>query len=92
MTPKARHGRIPEMAEPLHWSLAYFKAKDYRIIVYCPNGHGAPVDLDVAIKRFGADFLIVEGRARFLAGFRCERCGQRATELILSPGNTGPAV
>lgn len=80
------------MPKPVHWSLGYFKASGDHITVYCPNGHGARVDLARAIDRFGADFLIVPGRQRFLAAYRCSHpgCGKKAHDLIISPGNTGP--
>lgn len=70
---------------PAHWSLAYFKAEGESITVYCPQGHGAEVDIDEAIRVFGPDFELVKERPRFLRKFVCKQCGQRAIELILSP-------
>jgi hypothetical protein len=78
------------VTERVNWSLAYFRAKGDKISVFCPNGHGRQIDIDAAIERFGPDFLIVPNRAKFLRAFRCTTCNQVASELIMTPGNTGP--
>lgn len=76
------------MTEPLYGSLLAHKLHNDRISVFCPNGHGRQIDVDVLIERFGPDFRIVEERPRFLRAFRCQTCGQRANGLIINPGNT----
>lgn len=72
---------------PVHFSLAYLKANGYKVSVFCANVHGAQIDLDKAIERFGPDFRIVDNRAEFLASFRCKTCGQPAHDINLAPPN-----
>lgn len=72
-------------------TLEHMRAKGDSITVYCPAGHGAAVDMGAAIAKFGPEFDLVDGRARFLDAFRCRRCGERASSLIRSPPS-GPRV
>ena len=75
------------MATPVHWSLGFFKAYGYRLSVFCPNMHGAEIDIDVAIARFGEDYIVVHDRERFVSTYRCKVCGMRATETDLMAPN-----
>ena len=66
---------------------------EFSVIVFCqtvqPSGlnctQRATVDLAAMAERFGADFNIVQNRARFLAAFRCAKCGGKDLSLIMSP-------
>lgn len=68
--------------------LGTLKARGYGLMAFCEArdcGHFAPVDLDVLLKRFGADFDIVDGDGRIRAALTCSKCGGRRLALQLKP-------
>lgn len=72
------------MTEPVHWSLGFFKAKGYQILVTCPSGHSFDADLGKAIDLLGPDLKFPEGRDRFLAAWRCRTCRAHGTSMIIT--------
>lgn len=72
----------------VHWSLGYLREHGHTITAYCEQHgpepmcrHYAPVDIDKAIERFGADFLIPDSYARFVGSLRCAKCGSKQISI-----------
>lgn len=72
------------MTKAAHWSLGFFKAQGYRISVFCPNAHGAEIDLDIAIRTFGPDLTDLNSW-RFLQQYRCHICGEPGHSVSVQP-------
>lgn len=53
--------------------------------------HIADLDLKALIKRYGADFPLVERRSMVCAALRCTRCGRRSGRLHRA-GRSAPAA
>lgn len=74
------------------WSLGYFREQGHTITAYCEQHgpepmcrHSAEIDLDKAIERFGPDFIVAQGYARFIASLKCTNCGSR--QISIQIGN-----
>lgn len=86
----------------VHWSLGYFKEHGHTVTAYCEQQtaepmcrHSANVDLDKAIEKFGADFIIPKDYARFVRSLKCTKCGSRQISIrIGNPAavDVAPAV
>lgn len=72
-------------AEPVHWSLGYFRARGYRVTIYCAQLHSRVVDLDKAIALLGADLKLPEGRQLLLDTWRCPTCRRSGDSLTIHP-------
>lgn len=79
------------MAAPVFWSLGYFREEGYSIGIFCPEGHGAELDLETAIARFGPALVATDHRDRFLAAFKCRICGKPGHSLTIQPPDIGTA-
>ena len=80
----------------VHWSLGYFKEHGHTVTAYCEQHgqeprcrHSAQVDIDKAIEKFGADFIIPNDYRRFVGSLRCANCGSK--EISIQIGNGAKA-
>lgn len=76
----------------VHWSLGYHRERGFRLHAHCeshvdgvPCNHSALLDWDTLISTFGADFVVPEDRARFIAALSCSKCGSKHIGLVLLP-------
>ena len=68
--------------------LGVLRDRGYGLVAFCETrdcGRYAPLDLEVLVARFGADFDVVAGDARLLASLKCSECGGRRLSVQLKP-------
>lgn len=73
-------------------TLADLKAHRMGLYASCTAqyaGHGAPLDIDMLIERFGPDYVFINEQ-RIGASCVCRKCGHRGAELRVTVGN-GPS-
>lgn len=77
----------------VHWSLGYFKEHGHTVTAYCEQHgqeprcrHSAIVDIDKAIEKFGADFVIPDAYAKFVGSLKCAKCGSKQISIQIGNG------
>ncbi len=48
-----------------------------------PKNHSKTFGFDKLIETFGPDFIISKNRNAFLRRFKCQKCGDRAVQVII---------
>jgi hypothetical protein len=81
----------------VHWSLGYLREHGHTITAYCEQHgpepmcrHSAPVDIDKAIERFGADFVVPDAYARFVGSLKCTKCGSKRISIQIGSPSSPP--
>ncbi len=74
-------------------TLGDLKAHDIGLNAHCSapdTGHSGPLDIDMLIERFGADYIFI-GDRRIGAACVCKVCGHRGARVMLAP-DTRPST
>jgi len=77
-------GKLAGMKSTTIATLGDLRDGHYTVYAHCSR-HSTMLDLDALIDRLGAGFVFYGNPNPLAARLRCERCGDRAMGIVVSP-------